>query len=58
MVRQNRAAMTVEKLRQHIFPRVFLEFYVLRRARKKFAILHSLLFFPLKVIGEVPVASL
>jgi hypothetical protein len=26
MVRQNRAAMTVEKLRQHIFPRVFWNF--------------------------------
>jgi hypothetical protein len=35
-----------------------LEFYVSRRAQKVFAILHSVLFFPLKVIGEVPVASL
>jgi hypothetical protein len=52
MVRQDRAAMTVEKLRQIYFLRVFWNFTK--------SILQPFIrfFFPLKVIGEIPVASL
>lgn len=51
MARQNRAAMAVEKLG------VFWELMYREELKRNFAIPHSVLFFPPKVIGEVPVAS-